>query len=75
MHKFLFRIKFIKYLYMFRALLCSSSGGQIVLYNIWYRHTAVGGRPVRSLPAHRTAKWNTNSYWICFLGGSEDDLI
>jgi len=24
---------------MFRALLCSSSGGQIVLYSIWYRHT------------------------------------
>ena len=31
--------KFIIYLYMFRALLCSSSGGQIVLYSIWYRHT------------------------------------
>ena len=24
---------------MFRALLCLSSGGQIVLYSIWYRHT------------------------------------
>ena len=24
---------------MFRALLCSSSGGQIVLYKTWYRHT------------------------------------
>jgi len=24
---------------MFRALLCSSSGGQIVLYSIWYHHT------------------------------------
>ena len=24
---------------MFRALLCSSSGGQIVLYNVWYHHT------------------------------------
>ena len=24
---------------MFRALLCSSSGGQIVLHSIWYRHT------------------------------------
>ena len=29
---------FIILLYMFRALLCSSSGGQIVLYSIWYRH-------------------------------------
>jgi len=24
---------------MFRALLCSSSGVQIILYSIWYRHT------------------------------------
>jgi len=24
---------------MFRALLCSSSGGQILLYSIWYRDT------------------------------------
>jgi len=24
---------------MFRALLCPSSGSQIVLYRIWYRHT------------------------------------
>ena len=39
MHKFLFYNKFIIFLYMFRALLCSSSGGQIVLYSIWYRHT------------------------------------
>ena len=35
----LFYKKFIIFLYMFRALLCSSSGGQIVLYSIWYRHT------------------------------------
>ena len=28
MHKFLFYNKFIIFLYMFRALLCSSSGGQ-----------------------------------------------
>ena len=39
MHKFLFYNKFIIFLYMFRALLCSSSGGQIVLRSIWYRHT------------------------------------
>ena len=37
MHKFFFYNKFIIFLYMFRALLCSSSGGQIVLYSIWYR--------------------------------------
>ena len=35
----LFYNKFIIFLYMFRALLCSSSGGQIVLYSMWYRHT------------------------------------
>jgi hypothetical protein len=25
-------------LYMFRASLCSSSGGQLYIYSIWYRH-------------------------------------
>jgi len=39
MHKFLFYNKFVIFLYMFPALFCSSSGGQIVLYSIWYRHT------------------------------------
>jgi len=39
MHKSLFYNKFIMFLYMFRALLCSSSGGQIVLYSILYRYT------------------------------------
>ena len=29
----------IIFLYMFQVLLCSSSGAQIVLYSIWYRHT------------------------------------
>jgi len=33
MHKFLFYNKFIIFVYMFRALLCLSSGGQIVLYS------------------------------------------
>jgi len=31
--------KFIICLYMFQALLCSSSGDQIILYSIGYRHT------------------------------------
>ena len=39
MHKFLFYNKFTIFLDMFRALLCSSSGGQIILHSIWYRHT------------------------------------
>jgi len=39
MYKLFFCNKFITFLYMFRALLCSSSAGQIVLYSIWYHHT------------------------------------
>jgi len=50
MHKFFYN-KFIIFLYMFRALLCSSSGGQIILYSIWYRHSLYV-RPVRSLGEH-----------------------
>ena len=38
-HKFLFYNKFIISLYMFRALLCSSSGGKIMPNSIWYHHT------------------------------------
>ena len=30
---------FITFLYMFRVLLCSSSGGQLYQYSIWYRHS------------------------------------
>jgi len=41
----LFYNKFIIFLYMFRALLCSSSGGQIVLYSIWYRPVRIGLPP------------------------------
>ena len=36
---FLFYNKFIIFHYMFRALLFSSSGGQIVLDSICYHHT------------------------------------
>ena len=39
MHKFLFYNKFIIRLCRFWELLCSSSGGQIVLYSTWYHHT------------------------------------
>jgi len=35
MHKILFYNKLIIFLYMFRTLLCSSLGGQTVLYSIW----------------------------------------
>ena len=48
-------VKFVICLYMFRALLCSSSGGQIVLYSIWYRRHPRW--PSGAQPAHRTATY------------------
>jgi len=38
-HKFLFYNKFIKFLYMFRALCAHHQEVKTILYNIWYRHT------------------------------------
>ena len=49
MHKFLFYNKFIKYLYMFRALLYSSSGGQNCIIQHLVSSHSVGGRPVHRL--------------------------
>ena len=43
---------------MFRAQLCSSSGGQILLY-IWYRHTCRW--PSGSLDGHLQVRCNTHS--------------
>jgi len=49
MHKFFFYNKFIICLYMFRALLCSSSGGQnFIIEHLVSSHT-VGEHPVHSL--------------------------
>ena len=49
MHKILFYNKFIIFLYMIRALLCSSSGGQnCIIQHLVSSHT-VGGRPVHRL--------------------------
>jgi len=48
MHKFLFYNKFIVFLYMFQAMLCSSSGGEILYYTTSGIITPVGGRPVRT---------------------------
>jgi hypothetical protein len=45
MHKLLFYNKFIIFLYMFRALLCSSSGGQIILIQHLVSSHSVGDRP------------------------------
>jgi hypothetical protein len=39
MHKILFYIKFIIFLYMFRAPCVHHQEVKIVLYSIWYRHT------------------------------------
>ena len=55
MYTFLFYNKFIIFLYMFRALLCSSSGGQNCILQHLVSSHSVGGRPV---PA------NTNTVMI-----------
>ena len=49
MHKFLFCNKFIIFLYMFRALLFSSSGGQNCIIQHLASSHLVGGRPVHRL--------------------------
>jgi len=53
MHKLLFYNKFIIFLYMFRALLCLSSGGQncIILYLV--PSHSVGGRSVHGKATDR----------------------
>ena len=61
MHKFLFYNKFNIFLYKFRALLCSSLGGQICIIQHLVSHS-VGDRPVHRLrvlaqPVHRTATY------------------
>ena len=48
MHKLLFYNKFIIFLYMFRALLCSSSGGQNFITQHLVSSHSVGDRPVRT---------------------------
>ena len=67
----MFYNKFILFLYMFRALLCSSSGGRIVLNSIWYHHTCVAvrctGRPV--------TEWTYYNGRICELSRSVARII
>jgi len=43
---YIFYNKFISSLSTCFEHMCSSSGGQIVLYSLWYHHTHIGGRPV-----------------------------
>ena len=49
MHKILFYNKFIIFLYIFRALLCSSSGGQNCIIQHLVSSHSVGVRPVHRL--------------------------
>jgi len=63
MHKILFYNKFIKCLYMFRALCAHHQEVKIVFYSIWYHHICrwpsdaevERGPLVLSQPLHRTA--------------------
>jgi len=55
MHKFLFYKKFIICLYMFQALLSSSTGGQNCIIQHLVSSHSVGGRPV-----HRTATYSVS---------------
>jgi len=61
MHKILFYNKFITRLYMFRALLCSSSGGQNCIIQHLVLSHSVGGRPV-----HRTATYRVWRYQMLY---------
>ena len=56
----------ILYVYMFRAISCSSSGGQIVLIQHLVSSLSVSDRPVHTLrensqPVHRTVTYRDNS--------------
>jgi len=59
MQKFLFYNKFIIVLYMFRTLLCSSSGGQNCIIQHLVSSHPVSGRPVRSAQPDGQMLYNT----------------
>ena len=74
MHKILFYNKFIKCLYMFRALCAHHLEVKIVLYSIWYHHTyrwPSGARVERGLvlsqPVHRTAAYRYDDTRCCVI--------
>ena len=64
MHKFLFYNKSIVFLYMFRALLCSSSGGQNCIIQHLVSSLSVGGRPVRRLRTGRPPYKRHEDNWV-----------
>jgi len=77
MHKFLFCNKFILFLYMFRALFCSSSGGQNYIIQHLVSSHSVGVRPVRRLrensqPVRRTAMFRA---LLCSSSGGQNCII
>ena len=66
MRKILFYNKFIICLYMFRALLCSSSGGENCIMQHLLSSHSVGGRPVLSQHAHRKASYTVWRYQMLY---------
>jgi len=74
MHKILFYNKFIKGLYMFRALCAHRQEVEIVLYSIWYRHTCrwpsraqVERTAVLSQPVNGMATYRCNYTRCCII--------
>ena len=61
MHKFLYSCN-VTALYMFRAVLCSSSGGQIVCIQRMVSSLSVSGRGGRELHGHLTESDDTIRY-------------
>ena len=51
------------------STMCSSSGGKIVLYGVWYQHN-VGGRPV-----HQTATYRYNDPLNLCTGRPPTDVM
>jgi len=56
--------KLFIFLYMFRALLCSSSVGQIALHSIWYRHALYVA--VRCAGEHQMATYRVWRYQMLY---------
>jgi len=75
MHKFFNTFFAILYMYMFRAISCSSSGGQILLIQHLVSSLSVSDRPVHRLrkncravlsqPVHRTVTYQ--EWWYQML--------
>jgi len=62
MHKFFNTFITILYMYMFRAISCSSSGGQIVLIQHLVSSLSVSDRPVHRLRRNANGQLDTNFF-------------